>query len=78
MPSLVHLGVLIIMTEMLMSGPYLIFKRNEADKLSFVEVVQDFDLIEPRLTHLTGTERGSYLIYDPSNARFEGPFEQSA
>jgi len=61
-----------------MNGPYLIFKRSETDKLSFVEVVQDFNLVEIRMTHLAESEPGSYLIYDPSNARFEGPSKKSA
>ena len=61
-----------------MSGTYLIFKRDDTEALCFVEVVEGLEFVRKRLMQLTESQPGSYLVYDPTNARFEEPFKKSA
>ena len=61
-----------------MGETYDLFRQNENGDPIWVETIVSLKSLKKRLMKLSSLKPGAYLVYDPTERKFNEPFKRSA
>ena len=67
--------ITVVVTRKQMGDSYDLFKQNDVGEPDFVETVVCLKDLEKRLMEFSSFKPGTYLVYDPTSAKFIEPFK---